>query len=642
MSGIWLFLRLVAGIVVVLAPGFAIARAIGVRSLAATLSWGLLAIGGALALTFLVSGSLWVTLVVLLLIGAAATPAAIRRGRGAPLHGAGAVGLAGAILGLALWHVAGEVGGDGFFHLARVEKLMHLGNLSPSRVIEFRDGGLHPGYVFPLWHAFIALVAKVSGASPTEVAVHLPTVLTPICAIVLFESARAVLGRTVPAAAATAAGIALVGLAPGHGGALTALALPATAARQLLVPAVVALAFHAIRNPTRAQLVTLAAGSLVLAAVHPTYAIFVWLPLAGYVGVRYAWTRLELREGLAMLAAIGLPAAVFFMLLLPVIRDTASVSPGESELARALRHYAGQLHVHSPTSYSMAADVFGRAGAVAVAALLLLPLAGFAARRRWAAYVIGSALAVFAITLLPLFFVPFSDLVSLSQSRRFAGFLPLAIALAGGLGVLAARFGRASLPIAFVAGVLLQLLTPGDFGYSLDDGGPALVTWFAVLGTIGAFAYGLVRKGPPLEALAGLASALFLLPVYAHGLTQWTPSASRPASPLSVGLLTAIDTKVKAGAIVYSTPEVSYRLAAVAPVYICVAPPGHVADTGKNRPRERVKEFRRFVGTADLSIPRKCGARWLILDKRRFPHLTAKLSELPVAYHDERWTLYRL
>jgi hypothetical protein len=642
MSGIWLLLRLVLATGVLLAPGWCAARALGVYGLSATLSLGLFLIGAALGVTFLVSGSLLLTLVLLVAVGVALAPRALRRARPKPLHGVGAVGLAGAILGLMLWHVAGEVGGDGFFHLARVEKLLHLGDLSPSRVIEFPDGGLHPGYVFPLWHAFLALVAKVSGASPTEVAVHLPTVLTPICAIVLFESARAVFGRTVPATAATAAGLALVGLAPGHGGALTALALPATAARQLLVPALIAIAFHAVRNPTRAQLATVAAASLVLAAVHPTYAIFVWLPLAGYVGVRYAWTRLELREGLAMLVAIGLPAAAFFLLLLPVIRDTNSVSPGESELARALRHYAGQLHVRSPSSYSMAVDVFGRTGAVAVAALLVIPLAGFAARRRWAAYVIGSSLAVFAITLLPVFFVPFSDLVSLSQSRRFAGFLPFAIALAGGLGVLAARFGRASLPIAFAAGVLLQLLTPGDFGYSLDDGGPALVTWFAFLGAIGAFVYGFVRKGPPLEVTAGLAAALFLLPVYAHGLTQWTPSPSRPASPLSEGLLATIDTKVEPGAIVYSTPEVSYRLAAVAPVYICVASPGHVADTGKNRPRERVKDFRRFVKTADLSIPRKCGAQWLILDKRRYPHLVASLSELPIAYRDERWTLYRL
>lgn len=642
MSGIWLFLRLLIATAIVLTPGLVLARAIGARGVAATLSWGLFAIAGALALTFLVSGSLTLTLVLLVLVAIAALRPALRRPRPKPVHGVGAVGAAGAILGLALWHVAGEVGGDGFFHLARVEKLLHLGDLSPHRVVEFPDGGLHPGYVFPLWHAFIALIAKLSGAAPSEVIVHLPTILTPICAMVVFEAARALFGRTVPAAAATGAAIALVGLSPGHGGSLTALALPATSARQLLVPAVLALTFQAIRNPGRAELGTVAASSLVLAMVHPTYAIFVWLPLAGYVCVRYVWTRLELPEGIAVLAALGIPAALFFILLIPIIGDTTSVSPGDREIARAVRHYAGQLHLHSTTSYAMDPDVFGRAGAVAVGALLVIPLAGFAARRRWAAYVIGSAIAVFAITLLPALFVPFSDLVSLSQSRRFAGFLPFAFALAGGLGVIAARLGRASLPIAFVAGVLLQWLTPGDFGYSLDDGGPAAVTWWAVLGTIAALVVGLVRKRPPLEASAGLASLLFLLPVYAHGLTQWTPSPARPASPLSDGLLHAVDTRIRPGDVVYSTPEASYRLAAVAPVYICVASPGHVADTGKNRPRARVDEFRRFLKTADLSVPRDCGADWLILDKRRYPHLTLKLTELPIVYQDARWVLYRL
>lgn len=642
MSGLWLFLRLVFATAVVLAPGFAIARALGVRGASATLSWGLLAVGASLLAAFAVSGSLGFALVVLIVIGVAAAPAAIRRGRGTPLHGTGAVALAGAALGLALWHVAGEVGGDGFFHLARVEKLLHLGDLSPARIVEFPDGGLHPGYAFPLWHAFLALIAKVSGASPDEVVVHLPTILVPICALVLFEAARSVFGRTVPAAGATAAGIALVGLSPGHGGALTALALPATAARQLLVPALIALALHAVRQPSAARLASVAAGALVLSVVHPTYTIFVWLPFAGFVAVRYAWTRLELREGIAVLAAIGIPTAAFFAVLVPVIGDTTSVSPDADELTRALEHYQGQLRIHSPTSYSIAADVFGRAGAVAVAGLLMIPLAGFAARRRWAAYVVGSSLAVFAITLLPLLFVPFSDLVSLSQSRRFAGFVPFAIALAGGIGVAAAKLGRATPPLALGAGVLLQLTTPGDFGYSLDDGGPALVTWLAVLGAVAALGYGIAYKRPPVEAVAGLATALFLLPVFVHGFSQWTPSPARPASPLSDGLLATIDRVVEPGSIVYSTPEVSYRLAAVAPVYVCVVAPGHVADTGKNRPRERVESFRRFVKTADLAIPRACGADWLIHDKRRFPQLGDKLNELPVAYRDERWTLYRL
>ena len=89
---------------------------------------------------------------------------------------------------------------------------------------------------------------------------------------------------------------------------------------------------------------------------------------------------------------------------------------------------------------------------------------------------------------------------------------------------------------------------------------------------------------------------------------------------------------------VYADPEASYRIAAFTPVYICVAPPGHVADTAANHPRGRVLDFRRFARTGDLSIPRACGARWLVVDRTRF----RVRPDLPAVYRDGRWTLYRL
>ena len=90
---------------------------------------------------------------------------------------------------------------------------------------------------------------------------------------------------------------------------------------------------------------------------------------------------------------------------------------------------------------------------------------------------------------------------------------------------------------------------------------------------------------------------------------------------------------------VYADPEASYRLGAVAPVRVCVAPPGHVADTVANRPRERVEKFRRFARTGDLSIPRACDATWLVVDRTRFAGLAP--APAPV-YRDARWALYRL
>jgi hypothetical protein len=293
--------------------------------------------------------------------------------------------------------------------------------------------------------------------------------------------------------------------------------------------------------------------------------------------------------------------------------------------------------VRSTDSFSLAPELFGRAGSVAVAALLLLPLTALATKRRWAAYVVGGSLAVFAITLVPWVFTPFSDVVSLSQSRRLAGFLPLGFAFGGGMSVLAALAGPFTAPLALVAGVVCQWLFPGDFGYRLQDGGPAWATWVALAGALVALAVGL-RRRRDIERTAALACTLFLLPVFVHGLVDWSPSPDRRPSPLTAGLVDVLREQVPVGDVVYADLESSYRIAAFAPVYVCNAPPGHVADTKKNRPYERRDAARHFFRTGDLSVPRACGARWLVLDRDRFDLAPA----LPVVYRDGRFTLYRV
>jgi hypothetical protein len=90
--------------------------------------------------------------------------------------------------------------------------------------------------------------------------------------------------------------------------------------------------------------------------------------------------------------------------------------------------------------------------------------------------------------------------------------------------------------------------------------------------------------------------------------------------------------------VVFSDPETSFRLAAFAPVYIASAPPGHVADTDKNRPYERARAARRFLRTGDVSIAAKYGAEFVVLDRLR----TKLQLDLPVVYRDERFTLYSI
>ena len=658
-------LRLALATAVVLAPGWAVARALGVRSVSATLAWSLAVLFGALALTFLVSGSLALTLVLLLGAGLAALVLGRRAPRGELVPGRWWVFAAGAVLGVLLWHVAGEIGGDGLFHLARVRKLDAFGSLSLDSANEFADGGLHPGYAFPLWHAFLALVARVAFLDPADVVLHEASVLAPVALLVTYEAAWSLFRRVGPAVAAVCAQVAFTALAPDGGGAYTALGLPATASRQLLVPAALALAFGAVETRSRALLASTAAAALALAVVHPTDALFLWLPFAGFLLVRAVAERREARPIAAALAALVVPAGLFLAWLLPVVRDTRSVSPGADEIGRALEQYRGQLDVFSPTSYRLAPEVFGRSGAVAVGALLAVPLAGLALRRRWAAYVLGGSLTVFALMLVPALFVPFSDAVSLSQSRRAAGFLPFALALAGGLTVLAGPLRIAVLPLALIAGVALQLAYPGDFGYRLDDGGPALATWVAVVGGALALAGGFVflkhkRSPRPTKprgsrgkrgssgacvsetrarsGLTAVAAVLFVLPVAVHATANWSPSAERTPSPLTRGLVAALRETVPKGSIVYSDLETSYRIAAAAPVYVAAAPPSHVADTEENDPYARRRENIRFFETGDLAIPGRAGAGWLVVDRKRFD----LVPDLDFLYRDGRYTLYAL
>jgi len=637
---VWLYLKLAFATAVVLAPGWVVARALGVRSLSATLAWSLAVVFGALLVVFAFGSTLTVALLILALVAVGGAAAGYTRGwsQAATVPRRGWVVFWGAVVGVLLWIVAPTPQGDGLFHLARARKLLELDALSLDRVSEFADGSLHPGYAFPLWHGFLALIAKVAREDPERVVTHLPSILAPIALLVAFEAGWALFRRVWAAGVTAGAQVAMICFAPGLGGAYVFLSLPATSSRQLLVPAALALALEAVRSPTLGLLASAGAAAFVLAVAHPTYAIFLWIPFVGFLLVRALWERKDLKSGGLALAALVVPAALFMLWLRPIVADTRSVSPDADELRRAFDQYGTQLVVRSETSYNLAPEVFTRAGAVAIAALLLIPLAGFAARRRWSAYVVGGSIAVFSVMLLPLLFTELADLVSISQARRAAGFLPFAFAFAGGLGVLARLVGPLLLPLLLGAGMFFQIVYPGDFDYVLKDPAPAWITWFALVGAVAALVVGFVRRRPALETGAALAAAAFLLPVVADGLLDWNRPDPAEIATLTPGVVGARRGEVEPGTVVFSDAETSFRLAAYAPVYIANAPPGHVADTEENRPYERASDARRFLRTGDLSIPRAYGADVIVVDGLR----TDLELDLPVLYADERFTIYRL
>ena len=648
-TGWGLGLRLGAATACLLVPGFLIAAALRMPGFSAAFAWSFGALFVATAVMFAVHSSLSLALILLGAISAVALVAALiwpsRRGQalGLSLIAPLGVAAAGVGFGVALWFLMGHLtGGDDFFHLARVRKLDDFGSLSLRSVDEFRDGGLHPGYAFPLWHCFLALVARLAGVDPTGVVQREASVLVPAAFLVSWESGKEVFRSPWGGLAVLAASVAMFALAAGSGGSYTALALPATAGRQLLVPAVIALFFAYVAERSLAGLATLAVASGALALVHPTYALFVLVPLAGFVVARALLARREVLEGLAGLAGIVVPAGAVALWLRPLARETASVNPSHEEVQRAIQHYKGQLDVFSDGRYRLAPEVLGRSGAVAVAALLSVPLAVLAAKRRWAAFVLGGFVAVLALMLVPVLFTHFADAVSISQARRAAGFVPFAFAVAGASAVLARLLWIGALPVGLGVGTALQIAYPGDFGYTLDQGGPALATWIAFVGGGAALLVGIflphgVARLDRMGWIAAGTAVLAVLPTALHGFTHWDEQAAT-VKTLTPGLVQALRTRVPEHAVVFSDDETSYKIAAFAPVYIANAPPGHVADTKANRPYRRRDDAKQFFRTGNLAIPRRYGATWLVVKSAR-----SKLKlDLPKAYADSQYVLYRL
>jgi hypothetical protein len=623
------YLRLALATCLVLLPGVLVGRALGQRSWSARLAWAFAALFLAWGVVFLVHGTITLAAVILLVVGIVALVAGRPRRLSLAFpsgdvrdwfsdfgdrRGRGLVFWLGIALGLALWRVSGAVTGDGLFHEGRVRKLLDLHHLHLRSVDELAHGGLHPGYAFPLWHGFLALVAKVSGLDPSVVLRHEASVLVPIALVVAWEAGAAVFDAGWAGFSVALASAALFCFAAGHGGSYVSLALPATSSRQLFVPAVYALFFGFARGGRPVDVAALAAGFGALALIHPTYALFALIPLVAYSVVRLP----EWHRSAVALAAAVVPAGLVVLWLRPLVDETLSHNPSERVQAATLAHYAGEVVVVSVHHFRLAAGVPGRTGAVAVAALAFVPLAGFAARRRWGAFVLGGTVAVLALMLVPELFVRFSNAVSLSQSRRAAGFVPLAFAFAGGLIVLMRSW--LLVPLALVAGIVLEHRWPGDFAYGLRRGGPAAVTWWALVGGAVALVLGLLFATRPLRerhALAAAAAALFVLPVAWHGFSRWTALSPVDPNALSPALRQELK-RVPAGAVVIADPATSYELVAAAPVYVVAAPVAHVANTRANDPNARLKIVARWLATGDPAIPRRYGATWAVRKGRLY------------------------
>jgi hypothetical protein len=643
-TGIGLGFRLIAATACLLLPGALIARAFGLEGAAPAFTWSLAALFLGMAAMFAVHGSIWLAAAVMGGAGLAAAPFALRGTATRVSVWTVGVLVLGLAAGIALWWVA-AYGGDSFFHLGRVRKLVDFGSISLRSLDEYRDGGLHPGYAFPLFHGFLALISKLAGADPDQVILHGPTALLPLSFVLTYESGVALFRSRWAGVATMLASFALLGLAPGHGGSLVSLPLAANASRMLILPALLALVFAYVREPSWALLASVAAAAGAMTLTHPPHSALVLVVLGGFLVARALLARRDIVPLGAAFLAVAVPTGAVALWLRPILHETAAHNPGARELRKAFASYPTELDVFGLHSYRLKPELFGRGGAIAVAALVLLPLAVFARRRLWAALVLGGMLAALTVSLLTFVFPHFADAVSISQARRLVGFSPRAFVLAGGAIVLARLLGPLVLPVGLAAGILLQWWVPGSFGspYRPGEGGPAWLTWasFAAAAAVLLLA-ALVRRLPQVERDGPLATAavvLFLLPVAVHGYSRWSPPATA-RQQLPAAVERDLRARLPERAVVFTDPQTGYEVVAALPVYVNATPAVHSSDTLANHPGRRDREAQRFFHDhGPLSVARRTGAGWLLVDEARDG---PKPFALPRAWADGRYVLYRL
>jgi hypothetical protein len=342
-----------------------------------------------------------------------------------------------------------------------------------------------------------------------------------------------------------------------------------------------------------------------------------------------------------------------YLWLRPVVEQSVALHLGTTGLKASLKHYRPDLVIHSLTRYNLAPNRVDRLGAVPIAALVVTPLAFFARRKRWSALVLGATVVILVLDLSPLVFPHFSNVVSLSQSRRAAVFIPYALALAGGAAVIAGLSRILALVLGLAGGIWLQLTYPGDFGLKAALHQPTLPVWIGLYGGVAAIVLGTVAawlSRDPFPRVTGergatvaLAVFLFVLPVAVHGFRTWTASNTVDHHALTPGLIQFLQRTVPARSIVFGDLETSYRAVAFAPVYAVAVPPTHAGNTKPNRLFARRHAVRKFFANPSLAVPRAWHADWLILrrDEPKQWRAIESLGRRPV-YADNGFLVFKL
>ena len=634
---------------VLILPGAVILRLLGwpaspAAALPACAAWSVTALAPGFVLMLATGGG--VPVIILWLLGVVGAGLLIGRGKPVAMDlrltptffwfAAGVVGFA-ALMWIGSWNNVG----DAVEHIARMRKITdldpaahhldQLGLLPP-------DTGLHPGYAFPLWHATGAAIVWLTGLDETVMFRFWPTALIPFVAAAVYNAGRQMFGCRA-AGLATCIGYLGAFAFPIGVGYFSQISYPGYICIFLFWPLIIDRTFTYMREGGREPIWTAAASSFVVSAAHPSYAPFMILLLGAFLVARFIMARDrtdDLRRLAVMLGAVTVPFLLFLVWLFPAADSSAST------VSKAGEHFVSLVNMDG-SLVSMKADWLTRGGPIVIAALACIPVAAAAGRTRAAAFIAGTSAAVILILIVPYFFTPFAHVMSISQGRRFAFYLPFAFALTGGALVLA-RFRWFAVAGALLAGAWLHHVLPGDFKYMLRDPGPGWLAWVAAAGALVAIGLAATRKvnvryGNSWSLAIVIAFVLPTAAVGVHGIKTYRPEPAR----INDNVVAAVNKYVAQDDVILALPKQAYRLSALAPVYIVAAAGGHGGDTIVNHHAERRLDAKTFFDSKDPAELEAILQRWdpqWILVRKDLPYPREFMQQYKPVYEDKVFALY--
>ena len=621
-------LVLVAASVLLGVPGFALASLLRVRgALPDVLLPPVAAILGALvacaatAVQLLTHQPVWVPVtlhgVASLLLAAAAVLVTRRRRRANALTVPTAVGWSRwtsalvVFAALFAWGVRGAIRLDGLYHVSLSRKLVELAAPNFDNVNRFIDGGPNPTYALPGWHALVGWTGWLTGTDPIVAWEVMPVLVVALGVLAAAGLTRLVLDtpRAEPIGALTwVLARILMARREVDGDAILYGAVPGQVTFELVFP--VLLAAIAVAMWSEDRRVTRTCYAVAFAAVSSVVIYHAnYVPYVAILGLGYAawWLvsgpflpgagRRLVRVG-AVIAGI---TAVCFGAVLPLLAGIDDFGqPDETRIDYHLTVTHGLTHIRGGHAYEM----LGMPGLLAV---LVTPLVAWRWRSRAMPIAAGGLLALLTTCFIPPLYAALRSTGSLTIGLRINHVIGtlLCVMLAGAVLLIAdwcaARdWGRARLTLLAAVAVSVAAVAGAVLGYAhFAPNWPGYLAWIGLGLLFLARAVQRIVSRARRTARSGDACAAprpGRVPIASGRLVFATCAVLALALALPVGAISARRAVLKAdgfsagraqgdldclggtvertlaqlpaGSIIMSDPSTSFRVMALAPVYV--------------------------------------------------------------------------